>query len=336
MGARESRSRPSALGPRPRIHLPKAVGRGPRSPICNRSPIAPSWRYTLNTNAKKDAKRSTLRTVLKNVGLALACVLVIIGVASMIDPVFVGREPVARQIVNREQRVATLTKPVLDAIESEAPSDMSAAEMAQQEQAFFEDLMRAGHIDSVRARNVARVAVREAKERNIPPALIFGIMLTENRRFESKAKSNVGAVGLMQIYPKVWLKALGDKLGRDLANDETNLKYGAFIAAEYIFTKKNADTLNPARSWEKPLLRYNGCVRGSNTPRCHTYPNKVRSYVETLALSLCEGEGFDLCVAKPVFLSQREKLRGTPPKKDGAWLERPRPIGILALKQRST
>jgi hypothetical protein len=139
----------------------------------------------------------------------------------------------------------------------------------------------------------------------------------------------------MQIYPKVWLKALGDKLGRDLANDETNLKYGAFIAAEYIYTKKNADTLNPTRSWEKPLLRYNGCVRGSNTPRCHTYPSKVRTYVESLALSLCEGEGFDLCVAQPVFLSQREKLRESR-RKDGAWLERPRPIELLGLRQRLT
>jgi hypothetical protein len=296
----------------------------------------PKPEVPLNTNAKNGEKSSTLRTVLKNVGLALACVLVVIGVAAAIDPVFVGREPVARQIVNRDQRVATLTKPVLDAIESESPSGMSAAEMAQQEQAFYEDLMRAGHIDSVRARNVARVAVREAKERNIPPALIFGIMLTENRRFESKAKSNVGAVGLMQIYPKVWLKALGDKLGRDLANDETNLKYGAFIAAEYIYTKRNADTLNPTRSWEKPLLRYNGCVRGTNTPRCHTYPSKVRNYVETLAVSLCEEKGFDLCIAQPVFLSQREKLRTSQQKKDGAWLERPRPVGILVLRQRLT
>src|SRR3712207_7163415 len=56
----------------------------------------------------------------------------------------------SRQIVNREQRVATLSKPVLDAIEDESPAGMSAAEMAQQEQAFYQDLMRAGHIDSVR------------------------------------------------------------------------------------------------------------------------------------------------------------------------------------------
>ena len=293
----------------------------------------PTPEVLLNTNAKNDAKSSTLRTVLKHLGLALACVLVIIGVASTMNPVFVGREPVARQLVGRDQRMATITKPVLDAMGDQGPSGMTSAEMARQEQAFFQDLMRAGYIDSTRARNVARVAVREAKERDIPPALIFGIMLTENRRFESKAKSNVGAVGLMQIYPKVWLKALGDKLGRDLANDETNLKYGAFIAAEYIYTKRNADTLNPNRSWEKPMLRYNGCVRGTNTPRCHTYPNKVRNYVETLAVSLCEEKGFDLCIAQPVFLSQRERLREARQKKDGAWLDRPRPVGILALKQ---
>ena len=36
-------------------------------------------------------------------------------------------------------------------------------------------------------------------------------MLTENALFVSNALSNAGAVGLMQVYPKIWLKELGNR-----------------------------------------------------------------------------------------------------------------------------
>src|SRR5207248_5903196 len=90
---------------------------------------------------------------------------------------------------------------------------------------FAADLMRTGHLDQGRADSIAFYAVREAYVRHIPPAVIFGVMLTENSTFVSKAMSSVGAVGLMQVYPKVWLKALSEKLGKNLAADSTNLKY---------------------------------------------------------------------------------------------------------------
>src|SRR2546423_505869 len=82
---------------------------------------------------------------------------------------------------------------------------------------------------------IARYAVREAFLRGIPPAVIFGIMLTENAQFISRAKSNVGAVGLMQVYPKVWLKDLSRLFGaRDVAADSTNLRFGVFILSTYL------------------------------------------------------------------------------------------------------
>jgi soluble lytic murein transglycosylase-like protein len=141
--------------------------------------------------------------------------------------------------------------------------------------------------------------VREAYVRGISPALIFGVMLTENARFISAATSNVGAVGLMQVYPKVWLtEELKDSLGSDLASDSTNVKYGVFILKEYF----NPRTKSGARRevpWTTALLRYNGCVRGTNTPRCHTYPSKVKNFVEKQATSICSGKGFYECIAKP-------------------------------------
>ncbi|HYD51751.1 MAG TPA: transglycosylase SLT domain-containing protein, partial [Gemmatimonadaceae bacterium] len=162
---------------------------------------------------------------------------------------------------------------------------------------FAADLVATGRMEQQRADSIAFFAVREAYGRGIPPALILGVMLTENTVFVSKAKSNVGAVGLMQIYPKVWLKALSGKLGPDLENDETNLKYGAFILAEYLKPKKG--TQPTYTSVRKGLLKYNGCVRGTNTPRCHTYPDKIEKYVRNDAKAICRGKGFEECIARP-------------------------------------
>ena len=162
---------------------------------------------------------------------------------------------------------------------------------------FAADLVATGRMKPERADSVAFYAVREAYSRNLPPALILGVMLTENTVFVSKARSNVGAVGLMQIYPKVWLRALGKKLGTDLENDETNLRYGSFILAEYLKPKKGQT--QTAEGVRRGLLKYNGCVRGTNTPRCFTYPDKIERYVRSDAKSLCRGKGFHECITVP-------------------------------------
>jgi soluble lytic murein transglycosylase-like protein len=150
--------------------------------------------------------------------------------------------------------------------------------------------------------------VREAYLNHIPPAVMFGVMLTENSRFISGAMSDVGAVGLMQIYPKVWLKALSGKFGKDLASDSTNIKYGAFILRSYIKSDSGAVTQTDIG---KGLLRYNGCVRGTHTPHCKTYPSKVAKYVESLGGSICGNKGFYACIAKPFvsgLFGKREQL----------------------------
>jgi hypothetical protein len=162
---------------------------------------------------------------------------------------------------------------------------------------FAADLVATGRMKQERADSIAFFAVREAYAKGLPPALILGVMLTENTVFVSKARSNVGAVGLMQIYPKYWLKPLRSKLGGDLENDETNLRYGAFILAEYLKPKKGQQ--QTSAGVRKGLLKYNGCVRGTNTPRCHTYPDKIEKYVRNDAKSICRGKGFEECIARP-------------------------------------
>ena len=75
----------------------------------------------------------------------------------------------------------------------------ASPEFAEQKRRFSEDLVRTGRISQARADSIAHFAVREAFLRGVPPAVIFGVMLTENAQFISRAQSNVGAVGLMQV-----------------------------------------------------------------------------------------------------------------------------------------
>jgi soluble lytic murein transglycosylase-like protein len=164
-------------------------------------------------------------------------------------------------------------------------------------------------VSPARADSIAYYAVREAYIDGIPPAVIFGVMLTENALFISNALSNVGAVGLMQVYPKIWLKELGNRFGTDLSSDSTNVKYGVYILSEYIKHTGNQVT---ASDVQKGLLKYNGCVKGTNTPNCRTYPTKVKNYVERQAESLCGDKTFYQCIGKPFMdglLGRRDASR---------------------------
>ncbi len=115
------------------------------------------------------------------------------------------------------------------------------------------------------ADRAATALVREASKRNIDPVLLVGLMITENSRIDPLAKSNVGAAGLMQVMPfhaGEW--GCGSA---NLVNVESNICHGVAILADYV--RRSPKDLH------KALLRYNGCVRGTNTPNCHTYSSKV-------------------------------------------------------------
>jgi soluble lytic murein transglycosylase-like protein len=130
--------------------------------------------------------------------------------------------------------------------------------------------------DTVRANRIATALVSEGQKKNLDPALLIGVLLTENARLDPMARSNVSARGLMQVMPfhaGKWKECPS----RDLANVESNICYGTSILAQYI--KKTP-------SLERALLRYNGCVRGTNTPRCHTYSGKVLKYADQAASAM--------------------------------------------------
>jgi hypothetical protein len=253
-------------------------------------------------------RKRTLRRIAHYAGAIVMLVAAIGYTASMMRPVYAGKAPVVGDVIRAvapEPPPVPKPGPMTVALSDSITRIEASPEFADQKRRFADDLVRTGRMSQARADSIAHFAVREAFLRGVPPAVIFGVMLTENAQFVSKAKSNVGAVGLMQVYPKYWLKDLSKKFGAaDIETDSTNLRYGVFILEHYLKPrgkKAQGERVVAAApgSLMKGLLRYNGCVRGTNTPRCHTYPNKVAKYVERDAQALCGEQTFYECIAQP-------------------------------------
>jgi soluble lytic murein transglycosylase-like protein len=98
----------------------------------------------------------------------------------------------------------------------------------------------------------------------VAASLIAAVLVTENTTLTPGAESSVGAVGLMQVMP-MHAGQLGCE-SADLVDVDSNICHGTRVLAR---------NLGRSGSTEVALLRYNGCVRGTNTPDCHRYPAKV-------------------------------------------------------------
>ncbi|HET7239654.1 MAG TPA: transglycosylase SLT domain-containing protein [Gemmatimonadales bacterium] len=118
--------------------------------------------------------------------------------------------------------------------------------------------------DRVLVRRISRAVLRESKRQQVPPSLIAAVLVTENTTLTPAAESSVGAQGLMQVMPM----HAGARLcnSADLVDVDSNICHGTLILARNLRA-----TSSPAAA----LLRYNGCVKGTNTPDCHRYPAKV-------------------------------------------------------------
>jgi len=241
-------------------------------------------------------------SLLGQIALGVTSVAAIVVAASNVKPIYVSHAPVVQRLVAATWRDSAAARAPWATGDSAAA--FASARFEADRRAFANDLVATGRVDAPRADSLATFAVREAYKKHLPPALVFGVLLTENATFKSHAKSNVGAVGLMQVYPKVWVPTLGKLFGRNLRDDETNLRYGVHILSHYVYTaSKQAD--DPALAGgvvRTGLLRYNGCVHGTNTPNCQTYPDKVQQAVERFALAQCGASDYTECVENPLRL----------------------------------
>ena len=257
------------------------------------------------------------KTVVRLALLALGAAATVIFTAGQVRPVFVGQSRIMERLAEplRNDDVALvhvpLTRsmwipgnnaPAAPAVPGPARPSSGRARFDADRRAFAQDLLATGHLTSSRAWRIADAAVRHAYAERIPPALVLGVMLTENTTFKPTARSNVGAQGLMQIMPKLWKPVLGNRFGRDLRDDATNLRYGIYIL-RYMHNRVPR-WQGPEASYRTALLRYNGCVRGRNTRHCHTYPDVVQRYVLRNARSICAGRSFQDCVVLPLYHSR--------------------------------
>lgn len=80
---------------------------------------------------------------------------------------------------------------------------------------------------------------KAAKDYNLQPALIYGVIHTESR-FDPDAGSSVGALGLMQIMPETfdWLQEKRGEAGKytteDLYTPSVNIDYGSYLLRYFL------------------------------------------------------------------------------------------------------
>jgi soluble lytic murein transglycosylase-like protein len=125
------------------------------------------------------------------------------------------------------------------------------------------------------ANRIARAIVKEARQLQIPPSLLAGVLITENSRLEPEAISNKGAIGLMQVMR--FHAGVFDCDSDDLLQVEANICHGSRVFAGY---------LKRTRDVRLALLRYNGCVRSRATQSCRRYPSKVLREAEQVRQQL--------------------------------------------------
>jgi len=114
-------------------------------------------------------------------------------------------------------------------------------------------------------RRVAVALVREAKRTELEPRLLLAVLLVENPWIRPDISSPVGAQGLMQVMPLH--RGNWKPCPPRLDDVDANICHGASIFASYLKSERG--------NVDRALLRYNGCVRGTNTPNCKSYPTHV-------------------------------------------------------------
>ncbi len=167
-------------------------------------------------------------------------------------------EPADRESVSRIPALAARVEEV-----SEGWAQLSA--YYEEEVAPIERVLLRYRADTALASQIAVALVREAREVEVQPRLLLAVLLVENPWLEPAIRSPVGAIGLMQVMPVH--QGAWPECGSDLEDVDSNICHGARIFAMY-WDRSNGDL-------DRALLRYNGCVNGTNTPNCHQYPNHV-------------------------------------------------------------
>jgi soluble lytic murein transglycosylase-like protein len=137
---------------------------------------------------------------------------------------------------------------------------------------------------------LARAIVKEANYLQVEPSLLAGVLLTENAPLDVRARSSQGAIGLMQVMH--FHAGEYDCDSADLLQVESNICHGARVLGYYL---KRTGNLRRA------LLRYNGCVSGTNTPNCRRYPSKVLNTASQVRYEVLQYPPYSLAIDTTTF-----------------------------------
>lgn len=148
-------------------------------------------------------------------------------------------------------------------------------------------------VPRVAARRMAWPLVEHARQKGLDPATVASVLLVESEG-KPHATSSVGARGLMQVMPG-WAGQIRG-CGRNLYSIDDNLCTGTGILAWYMHAADGNE--------RQALLGYNGCVRGTNTPNCHGYPEKVQRLRRQIKAEIDASRG------KPVRLESTAVVGG--------------------------
>jgi soluble lytic murein transglycosylase-like protein len=141
--------------------------------------------------------------------------------------------------------------------------------------------------DRLLVRRISGAVLRESRRQQVPPSLIVAVLLTENTTLRPEAESTVGARGLMQVMPF----HAGARLcnSDDLVDVDSNICHGTLILARNLRTTSTSVAA---------LLRYNGCVRGTNTPDCHRYPGRVLARASRVRQEILAGTNASVVISR--------------------------------------
>jgi len=154
---------------------------------------------------------------------------------------------------------------------TEAPAQVAQAPAAianaadQVKQAFFQKEVPFGGI-----------IYKEAKKNDLPPELVAAVVHTESK-FVPTARSNRGAVGLMQLVPKTgrWLGA--SNLNDPVQNIQAGAKYLRYLTDRFSGDQQKA--IAAYNAGEGNVRRFNGVPPFKET---RNYVQRVRSFQQDL------------------------------------------------------
>ena len=162
--------------------------------------------------------------------------------------------------------VQDVAKTVTDAPAQVAQAPAAIANAADQvKQAFFQKEVPFGGI-----------IYKEAKKNDLPPELVAAVVHTESK-FVPTARSNRGAVGLMQLVPKTgrWLGA--SNLNDPAQNIQAGAKYLRYLTDRFSGDQQKA--IAAYNAGEGNVRRFNGVPPFKET---RNYVQRVRSFQQDL------------------------------------------------------